>query len=118
MDLYREELMDHYKNPRNYGKIENPTKTIHESNPLCGDRVDIDVTIKDGVISDARFRGDGCAISTAATSLFLEKIQGMRVEDAKKITKEEVLDMINPNLTLSRIKCAVLGYTALQKLLE
>ncbi len=118
MDLYREELMDHYKNPRNYGRLKNPTKTIRESNPLCGDVVDVDVSIEGGVIKDISFTGSGCAISTAALSMLTEKVKGMKVEEVKKITKDEVLNEVNPTLTISRIKCATLGYNALLRSLS
>lgn len=117
MDLYREELLDHYKNPRNFGKLENATKHIHEANPLCGDVVDLDVLIEDGVIKDIKFSGQGCAISVSATSMLTERVKGMSLEEAKKITKMEIVEMINPNLTMSRIKCATLGLKALQVVL-
>lgn len=118
MDLYREELLDHYKNPRNFGRILSPDKTIHDSNPLCGDLVDLDLKIEDGVIRDVRFSGNGCAISVAFTSMLTERIKGMRIEDVKRTTREDVLGLVRSNLTISRIKCATLGYNALMKLLE
>lgn len=117
MDLYREELLDHYKNPRNFGKLENATKHIHEANPLCGDVVDLDVLVENDVIKDIKFSGQGCAISVAATSMLSEKVKGMSLEDAKKITKMEIVEMINPTLTMGRIKCATLGLKALQAIL-
>lgn len=117
MDLYREELLDHYKNPRNFGKLENATKHIHEANPLCGDVIDLDVLVENDVIKDIKFSGQGCAISVAATSMLSEKVKGMSLEDAKKITRMEIVEMINPTLTMSRIKCATLGLKALQAIL-
>ena len=118
MDLYREELLEHYKNPKNYGRLKDPTATTHEANPLCGDVLDLDLKIEDGVVTDIAFEGSGCAISTAATSMLLEKVKGMKVDDIKKISREEMLNMVNSNLTISRIKCATLGYNALVKLLQ
>jgi len=117
MDIYREELMDHFKNPRNYKKLPTPTKSVHESNPLCGDMIDLEVLVENGVIKDIGFSGAGCAISIASASILTEKVKGMRVKDAKKITKMEVAQSVNPDLTISRVKCATLSLSALHKAL-
>ena len=90
--FYREFILDHYKNPRNYGRLEGATISHEEDNPLCGDVVGMDLLVKDGAISDVRFHGRGCAISQASASLLTEKIKGMPLDDARKIGKEDVLE--------------------------
>lgn len=117
MDIYREELLEHYKHPQNFGELAKPTHHSRESNPLCGDVVGVDLLVENGFVKDVAFSGQGCAISVAASSMFLEKVKGMKVEEVKAIKKDDVINMVNPNLTLSRIKCATLGYNAVLKML-
>ena len=104
--FYREYILDHYKNPRNFGRIENPDLSHEEENPLCGDVVGIDFRVRDGAIEDVRFHGRGCAISQASASLLTERIKGMSLEDARKIGKEDVLDELGIEISPARIKCA------------
>jgi nitrogen fixation NifU-like protein len=118
MDLYREVLLENYKNKANRGKLENPSISKKSSNPLCGDSLELDIKIEDGVVKDIKFDGAGCAVSVAATSMLIDKVIGKRVEDVRKITKEDLINEINPNLTLSRIKCATLGYNSLMEALS
>src|SRR5438477_95931 len=82
--FYREYIIDHYKNPRNFGRLERPDISHEEDNPLCGDVVGMDFQVKDGVIEDIRFHGRGCAISQASASLLTERLKGMTLDDAKK----------------------------------
>src|ERR1700736_3039411 len=89
--FYREYILDHYKNPRNYGRLDNPDITHEEDNPLCGDVVGMDFRVKDSVIEDIRFHGRGCAISQASASLLTERLKGMARADAKKLAKSDVL---------------------------
>jgi len=89
--FYREYILDHYKNPRNYGRLEHPDISHEEDNPLCGDVVGMDFRIKDGVIDDIRFHGRGCAISQASASLLSERLKGLSLEEAKKINKDDVI---------------------------
>lgn len=117
MDLYREELMEHYKNPKNWGTLEKKTGSLREYNPMCGDELTVEVLVEEGVLKEITFKAQGCAISIASASIFFDKVKGKKVEEIKKIEKKQLLDEINPNLTLSRIKCATLGFNALQKLL-
>ncbi len=117
MDLYRETLLENFKNKANRGRIENPSVSKKGANPLCGDSIELDLVVTDSVITDVKFEGSGCAVSMAATSMLIDKVIGMKVEEAKKITKEDLINNINPNLTLSRIKCASLGYSALMEAL-
>src|SRR5258708_818773 len=89
--FYREYILDHYKNPRNFGRLENPDISHEEDNPLCGDVIGMDFRVKDGVIADIRFHGRGCAISQASASLLTERLKGLPLEEAKKIGKPALL---------------------------
>src|SRR3989338_4823775 len=89
--LYRELLLDHYWNPRNSGTLPHPDATAEEDNPLCGDRVRLDLAFSNGKISDVKFTGTGCAISQAATSMLTEKLLNTETSDAKKITEQDML---------------------------
>jgi nitrogen fixation NifU-like protein len=112
--FYREYILDHYKNPRNFGRLENPDITHEEDNPLCGDVIGMDFRVKDGVIEDIRFHGRGCAISQASASLLTERLKGLALEDAKKINKEDVLGELGIQISPARIKCALLSLKVLQ----
>jgi nitrogen fixation protein NifU and related proteins len=115
-DLYRELILEHAKHPHNAGTLEAPDVTHEEHNPLCGDRVRIDLRIEDGVIADVRFSGRGCAISQASASLLTDELRGMPVEQAKQFPKEELLELIGIPLDKNpvRIKCALLSLKALK----
>ena len=113
-DLYRDNILDHYKNPRNYGRLQRPDITHEEDNPLCGDVVGMDFSIKDGVIDDIRFHGRGCAISQASASLLTERLKGMPLDDAKKINKDDVLGELGIEISPARIKCALLSLKVLK----
>lgn len=110
-DMYREHILEHFKYPSNKGTLDNPSVSHEETNPLCGDRVRIDLLIEDGVIQDIRFSGEGCAISMASASMLTEEIKGRTVEEAKTFGKEELLDLIGIPLDKNpaRLKCALLS---------
>ena len=112
--FYREYILDHYKNPRNFGRLEKPDITHEEDNPLCGDVVGMDFKVADGVIEDVRFHGRGCAISQASASLLTERLKGMALEDAKKIDKNDVLGELGIEISPARIKCALLSLKVLK----
>ena len=112
--FYREYILDHYKNPRNYGRLDTPTLSHEEDNPLCGDVVGIDLKVSDGQIEDVRFHGRGCAISQASASLLTERIKGLSLDDAKKINKEDVLGELGIQISPARIKCALLSLKVLK----
>ena len=112
--LYREYILDHYKNPRNYGRLEHPDITHEENNPLCGDVVGMDFQVHDGVIEDIRFHGRGCAISQASASLLTERLKGMPLEEAKKINKDDVIGELGIDISPARIKCALLSLKVLK----
>jgi len=112
--FYREYILDHYKNPRNFGRLERADISHEEYNPLCGDMVGMDFRMHDGVIQDVRFHGRGCAISQASASLMTERLKGMRVEDARKISNEDVLDELGIEISPARLKCALLSLKVLK----
>ncbi len=112
--FYREYIIDHYKNPRNYGRLEHPDITHEENNPLCGDVVGMDFQLKDGMIEDIRFHGRGCAISQASASILTERLKGMSLDDAKKINKDEVIGELGIDISPARIKCALLSLKVLK----
>jgi len=112
--FYREYILDHYKNPRNYGRLEHPDITHEEDNPLCGDVIGMDFQIKDGVIDDIKFHGRGCAISQASASLLTERLKGMALDEAKKIDKNDVLGELGIDISPARIKCALLSLKVLK----
>ncbi len=112
--FYREYILDHYKNPRNYGRLEHPDITHEEDNPLCGDVVGMDFRIKDGMIEDIRFHGRGCAISQASASLLTERLKGIALDEAKKIDKNDVLGELGIQISPARIKCALLPLKVLK----
>ena len=108
-DMYKEIILDYYKNPRNRGTIESPDAKAKDSNPLCGDVVEMQLKFKDGKVSDIKFNGDGCAISQASASMLTEVAMGKSIEDVRKIDKTVLLENLgSPNLGAVRIKCALL----------
>ncbi|MEM2932323.1 MAG: iron-sulfur cluster assembly scaffold protein [Nitrososphaerota archaeon] len=109
-----DEILDHYRNPRNYGEIENPDIHAKDSNPLCGDVVELFIRVKDGVISDVKFKGKGCAISQASASKLTEKLIGMRIEDVKDLSRQDILEMLGIELSPVRLKCALLSLKVLK----
>ena len=114
-EIYKEIIMDHYKNPRNFGKLEGADFSAEDNNPLCGDHVEMAVKVADGRVSDVKFIGRGCAISMAASSIITELIQGMSMEDLRKFDKEQLLEaMGNPDLGPVRVKCALLPLKTLK----
>ena len=113
--LYREQILEHWRNPKNFGELANATHKAFENNPLCGDEIGIALHVKGGIIEDVRFHGAGCAISMAATSLLTEVVYGKNVEDIKKIKKEDVFDLLGVAPSPSRVKCALLGFATMQK---
>ena len=114
-DIYHEMIIDYSRNPLNYGKLENPDVTYHDSNPLCGDSIDIDLNIKENKISDIKFHGKGCAICMACSSVLTEIAKGKDVSDVKNLVKNDVLSELGlENLQAVRIKCALLSLKVLK----
>jgi nitrogen fixation NifU-like protein len=114
--LYREVILDHYKNPRGHGVIEGADATAEGLNPLCGDEVSIYVSFGDDgeTIEDVKFSGRGCAISQASTSMLMEMVKGRKASEIASLPKDELLDEIGIPLTPIRLKCALLGLGVLK----
>jgi nitrogen fixation NifU-like protein len=114
--LYREVILDHYKNPRGHGVLEEPDVSAEGQNPLCGDEVSIYVSFEPGsdIIDEVKFSGRGCAISQAATSMLMEMVQGRAASDVASLTKDDLLEELGIPLTPVRLKCAILGLTTLK----
>ena len=113
-DLYRENILEHYKHPRNRGTLEHPDITYEDANPLCGDKIRMDINVKDGKIADVRFSGVGCSISQAAASMLCEAIEGKPVDEVKKLGRDEMLEMLGIELGPVRLKCGLLALKTLK----
>jgi nitrogen fixation NifU-like protein len=114
-DLYREVIIEHYKNPTYRGKLDPHDISFADDNPLCGDHIQIDLRVgPDGRITDARFEGHGCAISQASADLLVESIIGKPVEEVKQMGKQHILDMLGIDLGPVRLKCALLSLKVLK----
>jgi nitrogen fixation NifU-like protein len=113
-DLYREVILDHYQNPRNYGTLEPADISYEEDNPVCGDHVRLDIRLKDERVSEVRFSGHGCAISQASASMLTEAIQGKTLEELKSFSKDDILEMLGIPLGPVRIKCALIPLKVLK----
>ena len=114
-DIYHEMIIDYSRNPINYGEIEDHDVTFHDSNPLCGDSIDIDMKIDDNKVSDIKFHGKGCAICMACSSVLTEIAKGKNIDEVKNISKNDVLGELGlENLQAVRIKCALLSLKVLK----
>jgi nitrogen fixation NifU-like protein len=114
-DLYREVIIEHYKNPSYRGKLDPHDISFADNNPLCGDHIQIDLRVgTDGLITEARFDGHGCAISQASADLLLESIIGKPVEEVKQLNKQDLLDLLGIDLGPVRLKCALLSLKVLK----
>jgi nitrogen fixation protein NifU and related proteins len=114
MDLYREEILDHYKHPRHFGHLDEPDLVFHDSNPFCGDEITLELKIENDRVADVAFTGHGCAISRAAASMMSEEIIGKPLEELRKWDKEDILDLLGIEVGPVRIKCALLPLKALK----
>jgi len=108
-DLYRENILDHYKNPRNFGELDSHDLQFHDHNPLCGDELGVHIKVEDGKIADLRFHGHGCAISQAAASISSEELIGMPVEEVGDLSAEWVIEQLGIDISATRRKCALLS---------
>ena len=114
-DLYREVIIEHYKNPGYRGRLDPHDIQFEDNNPLCGDHIEITLRTDDqGNVADARFDGHGCAISQASADLLMESIIGKPVEEDKKLARQDVLDMLGIDLGPVRLKCALLSLKVLK----
>jgi nitrogen fixation protein NifU and related proteins len=114
-DLYRDLIIDHYKNPQYRGHLDPSDIHFEDDNPLCGDHIEVTLRVgADGRVTDARFDGKGCAISQASADLLIESIIGKPVEEVKQLTKQDVLDLLGIELGPVRLKCALLSLKVLK----
>ncbi|MCA9308619.1 MAG: iron-sulfur cluster assembly scaffold protein [Patescibacteria group bacterium] len=113
-NIYREQLMELFKNPAYRGHLNNATLTLNANNPMCGDELIITLAIKDGVIKDYRYDGEACAVSLASAEILGEQIIGEPITKLISLTKEELLKLLGVQLTTSRVKCALLPLETLK----
>lgn len=112
-ELYKENIIDHYKHPHNFGQLNKPSMYCKENNPLCGDNIEMFIQIEESKISDIKFSGNGCALSMASASMLTDKVKGMDLQNAKSLTKEDIFKMLGVKLGVVRMKCGLLGLNAL-----
>jgi len=115
MDIYSENIMDHYKDPRNFGSLKDCDIQYSDSNPLCGDKIKVELKIKDNKIYDIRYECEGCAINRASSSIISEELKGMELGKVIKLDADFVLNLLGIKLNSVRIKCALLSLRAVQK---
>ena len=109
-DLYREQILEHYKRPHNFGRLDHYDLEFEDSNPFCGDEQHVFITLdSDDRVSDVCFEGKGCAISTAATSMLTEELAGLTREELVRLDKDYVLELLGIDISATRMKCALLG---------
>ena len=112
-EVYKENIIDHFKNPRNYGEIIEAEIKHSELNSICGDMIRLFVKLEDGKISDVKFKGNGCAISMASTSMMTDVLKGKTLEEVKKLSQEDIFEMLGIKLGIVRMKCGLLCLNAL-----
>jgi nitrogen fixation NifU-like protein len=113
-DLYREYILEHYKRPHHFGELDDYDLEFHDSNPLCGDELRVQIKIEDGKVADLRFSGQGCAISQASASMVSDEVIGMPIDDLLRLDKQFVLDLLGIDISATRIKCALLSLKVLK----
>ena len=115
--MYAEEILDHYKHPRNFGQLEKPDIHVEANNPLCGDRLSMDLVVEDGIVQDVRFSGRGCAISQASASMLTEEMLGKPLTELAVTTRQDILDSLGVPISYARLKCALLSLGLLRSAL-
>ena len=116
-DLYRDEILEHYRRPHNFGTLEQPDAVYEGANPLCGDRITMMLGIREGVVEEVAFTGRGCAISQASASMLTDEIKGKPLTDVSRLTQADVLDELGIEISPARMKCALLSLDTLQRAL-
>jgi nitrogen fixation NifU-like protein len=117
-DLYRDYILEHYRRPHNFGVLESPTASFEGANPLCGDRITMQLTVADGVVTAIGFTGRGCAISQASASLLTDEIKGKPIESVVGFGATDLLELLGIEISPARLKCAMLSFDSLQHLLD
>jgi len=114
-DFYKEYILDHYRNPRNFGHLERVDASAEDLNPLCGDTIKMELALDgEGRVEDVKFSGRGCAISQASASMLTESVKGMKLEDVARLSQESVLENVGIGISPTRMKCAMLGLKVLK----
>ena len=109
-ELYRENILEHYKQPRNFGELADADLEFEDNNPLCGDQLKVYLKVDDdGTIEEVRFDGHGCAISQAAASMASDEVKGMKIEDLLRLDRDFVLELLGIDISATRMKCALLS---------
>ena len=117
-DFYRDYILEHYRRPHNFGVIEDATASFEGSNPLCGDRITIQLGIHDGIVERIGFTGRGCAISQASASLLTDEVKGKTVAEVEAFRADDLLDLLGIDISPARLKCAMLSHETLHKALD
>ncbi len=112
--MYRQDILDHYKNPENFGQLDPHTLAHRGENPLCGDSLEVTMNLDDSTVSQARFQGQGCAIAQASTDILLAHIQGKTAEDVLTMDDDAMVELLGIEVSPMRLKCAVLGLLIVQ----
>ncbi len=113
-DLYRDYILEHYRRPHNFGVLEYANASHEGANPLCGDRITLQLQLSDGMVAGVGFTGRGCAISQASASLLTDEVKGKSVADAAAMTSQDVLDLLGIDISPARLKCALLSLETMQ----
>ena len=113
-DLYREQILEHYKRPHHWGELADPDAEAEDFNPLCGDELKVQLHIEDGKVTDVAFSGHGCAISQASASMTSDEVIGMSVDDLVRLDKAFVLELLGIDISATRMKCALLSLKVLK----
>jgi nitrogen fixation NifU-like protein len=118
-DLYRDEILEHYREPHNFGTLDAPDAVHEGNNPLCGDRITMMLALSDeGTVTDVAFSGRGCAISQASASLLTDEIKGRPLADVEAMRNQDILDMLGIEISPARLKCAMLSLDTMQTALR
>ena len=117
-DLYRDYILEHYRRPHNFGVIDNPTTSHEGANPLCGDRITIQLGVRNGIVERVGFTGRGCAISQASASLLTDEIKGKSVTDVAAFRADDLLDLLGIEISPARLKCAMLSLDTVKSALD
>lgn len=118
-DLYRDEILEHYRQPHNFGTLDHPDASYEGNNPLCGDRITMMLSVgEDGTVTDVAFSGRGCAISQASASMLTDEIRGRSVADIGAMRHQDILDLLGIEISPARLKCALLSLDTMQHALH
>ncbi|HEX9035523.1 MAG TPA: SUF system NifU family Fe-S cluster assembly protein [Ktedonobacterales bacterium] len=114
-DIYRQYILEHYRDPRNHGHLDHPDIHAADTNPLCGDRIELDLKVEDDTVREVRFSGRGCAISQAAASMLTERIEGASLEELRALRPADILEMLGVSIGPARQRCALLSLRVLHQ---